>query len=86
MILLLILIILLLAAVPAWPYSREWGFVPRRFIVGRPLVIYWSFDGVGPDGEIQLAPGEGSGMRRVIDSLTAIFRLTRWERSGRMVR
>jgi signal peptidase I len=66
--------------------SREWGFVPRRFIVGRPLVIYWSFDGIGPDGEIQLAPGDDTGARRVIDSLTAIFRLTRWERSGRMVR
>ena len=66
--------------------SREWGFVPRRFIVGRPLVIYWSFDGVGPDGEIRLAPGDDTGVRRVLDSLTAIFRLTRWERSGRMVR
>jgi signal peptidase I len=65
--------------------SREWGFVPRRFIVGRPLVIYWSFDGIGPDGTLQLAPGD-SGVMRVLHSLTAIFRMTRWERSGRMVR
>jgi len=65
--------------------SREWGFVPRRFIVGRPLVIYWSFDGIGPDGTVQLAPGD-SGAKRVLHSLTAIFRMTRWERSGRMVR
>ena len=28
MILLLILIVLLLAAVPAWPYSRSWGYYP----------------------------------------------------------
>lgn len=28
MLLLLILIILLLAAVPAWPYSRGWGYYP----------------------------------------------------------
>ena len=28
MILLLILIILLFAAVPAWPYSRGWGYYP----------------------------------------------------------
>jgi hypothetical protein len=27
-ILLLILILLLLGAVPAWPYSRRWGYAP----------------------------------------------------------
>jgi signal peptidase I len=66
--------------------SREWGFVPRRFIVGRPLVIYWSFDGIGPDGALRLDPGDDSGVTRLVHSLTAIFRMTRWERSGRMVR
>lgn len=24
--------------------SRYWGFIPRQNIVGRPLLIYWSFD------------------------------------------
>jgi len=28
MLLLLILVILLLAVVPAWPYSRGWGYYP----------------------------------------------------------
>ena len=28
LILLIVLIVLLLAAVPAWPYSREWGYYP----------------------------------------------------------
>ena len=28
LILLIILIILLLGAVPAWPYSRSWGYAP----------------------------------------------------------
>jgi len=28
MLLLLVLIILLLAVVPAWPYSRGWGYYP----------------------------------------------------------
>ncbi len=28
MLLLILLIILLLAAVPAWPYSRGWGYYP----------------------------------------------------------
>jgi len=27
-ILLLILILMLLGAVPAWPYSRQWGYAP----------------------------------------------------------
>jgi len=66
--------------------SREWGFVPRRLIVGRPLVIYWSFDGIAPDGALRLAAEDDSGWRRLLHSFTAIFRMTRWERSGRMVR
>jgi hypothetical protein len=28
LILLIILIVLLLGAVPAWPYSRNWGYAP----------------------------------------------------------
>ena len=24
--------------------SRYWGFVPRENIIGKPLVIYWSYD------------------------------------------
>jgi signal peptidase I len=66
--------------------SREWGFVPRPNIVGRALLVYWSFDGVGPDGALALAPGDEHGLRRFAHSMTALFRFTRWERSGLMVR
>jgi signal peptidase I len=66
--------------------SREWGFVPRSNIVGRALLVYWSFDGVGPDGSVALAPGGESGFKRFVHSLTAIVRFTRWERSGLLVR
>jgi hypothetical protein len=38
MLLLLILVILLLAAVPAWPYSRGWGYYPSGGL-GTILVI-----------------------------------------------
>src|SRR5437763_12685344 len=24
--------------------SRNWGFVPRANIIGKPLIIYWSYD------------------------------------------
>lgn len=66
--------------------SREWGFVPRQNIVGRALLVYWSFDGVSPDGTLALARENETGMRRFVDSITAVFRFTRWERSGLIVR
>jgi signal peptidase I len=25
--------------------SRYWGFLPRDYVKGRALVIYWSYDG-----------------------------------------
>jgi hypothetical protein len=36
--LLIILILLLLGAVPAWPYSRGWGYMPSG-VVGFLLLI-----------------------------------------------
>lgn len=38
MLLLILLVILILAAVPAWPYSRGWGYYPSTGI-GTILVI-----------------------------------------------
>ena len=38
MLLLILLIILLLAAVPAWPYSRGWGYYPSG-TVGTILLV-----------------------------------------------
>jgi Protein of unknown function (DUF3309) len=38
MLLLLILVVLILAAVPAWPYSRGWGYYPSGGL-GTILVI-----------------------------------------------
>ena len=29
--------------------SRYWGFVPRENIIGKPLVIYWSYDATTED-------------------------------------
>jgi hypothetical protein len=38
LILLIILIVLLIGAVPAWPYSRGWGYYPSGFF-GVALVV-----------------------------------------------
>jgi len=56
--------------------SRYWGLVDRHNIIGRPLLIYWSFDASGHSarGEGRRAGGDG-----VIDR-------TRWNRLLRLVR
>lgn len=38
LLLLIILIILLLGAVPSWPYSRNWGYIPSGTL-GLLLII-----------------------------------------------
>ena len=37
-ILVVLLILLLLGAIPAWPYSRSWGYVPSG-VVGTLLIV-----------------------------------------------
>jgi hypothetical protein len=39
LIFLVILVVLLLAAVPAWPYSRTWGYGPTGLVALLLLVI-----------------------------------------------
>jgi hypothetical protein len=38
MLLLIIVVLLLIGAIPAWPYSRSWGYAPSG-IVGVVLVV-----------------------------------------------
>jgi signal peptidase I len=67
--------------------SREWGLVPRDHIIGRGLVIYWSFVGADPDGARAAGrrpPGSTTG--RLLKSAGAVFTGTRWERSGMVIR
>jgi signal peptidase I len=46
--------------------SRYWGFLPRSYVKGKALFVYWSFD----DEETQ---GEGTGLLR-------FFNTIRWSR------
>jgi len=67
--------------------SREWGLVPRDHIIGRGLLIYWSFvradrDGVRAAGR-HPSPTKAS---RLLTSAGAFFTGTRWDRSGRLIR
>lgn len=38
MLLLIIVVLLLIGAIPAWPYSRSWGYAPSG-LVGVVLVV-----------------------------------------------
>jgi signal peptidase I len=54
--------------------SRYWGFVPREYVVGKPALIYWSFDASTADlTEWRLD--------HVIDVATHFFSRTRWNRT-----
>lgn len=53
--------------------SRFWGTVPRDYIVGRALVVYWSYD-----ERAAAASGENLALR--------ILRHTRWRRMGTLIR
>ncbi|HKT96917.1 MAG TPA: DUF3309 family protein [Paraburkholderia sp.] len=39
--LLLFLVLLLVASVPAWPYSRTWGFGPSGTVGAGVIVMLW---------------------------------------------
>jgi signal peptidase I len=63
--------------------SRYWGAVPRHFIKGRALMIYWSYGGETPDGSWE---GWGSKVGQIFRTAAGFFTKTRWSRSFHMVR
>ena len=60
--------------------SRYWGFVDRENIIGRPLLIYWSFDGA------RRHTGGRNNPSAAWDNLTRFFSRTRWSRLLHFVR
>jgi signal peptidase I len=57
--------------------SRYWGFLPRHYIKGKALLIYWSYD-AGPQGPTE--SGFGASVKQVFSVVTHFFTRTRWER------
>jgi signal peptidase I len=51
--------------------SRYWGFVPRDFVIGRAMFVYWSYD--------ESASQDGN-------PLYLFLKNTRWVRTGTMVK
>jgi signal peptidase I len=63
--------------------SRYWGFVPRENIIGKPLIIYWSYKASTND----LAGATvGSMISHMIDLGEHFFTRTRWSRTLRIIR
>jgi len=53
--------------------SRYWGFVPRNYVIGKPLVVYWSYDA-------ETADLQEWTVHHAVDVATHFFTKTRWNR------
>ena len=60
--------------------SRYWGFVPRENIIGKPLIIYWSYD--APTERLQ---DSGISLAHLKDLVLNFFSKTRWSRSFNLI-
>jgi signal peptidase I len=63
--------------------SRFWGAVPRHYLKGRALMIYWSYGGETPDGTWS---GWGQKLGQVGRTLLGFPTKTRWSRSFHVIR
>jgi signal peptidase I len=63
--------------------SRYWGFVPRENLIGKPLVIYWSYRASTED---LTASSPGSILTHFVDVGEHFFTRTRWDRTFRLIR
>jgi signal peptidase I len=60
--------------------SRFWGFVPRQNIIGKPLIIYWSFD--APSDDLN---SSSISWRHMLDLGRNFFAKTRWKRTFQLI-
>ena len=63
--------------------SRDWGFVHRENLIGRPLFVYWSF--VTPDDQ-QYKTSIGEQIAFALHTALNFFNDTRWRRTLKPVR
>jgi signal peptidase I len=60
--------------------SRYWGFVPRDNIIGKPLIIYWSYD-----APTEALSNPTIGVDHLVDLMEHFFTKTRWRRTFMLV-
>jgi signal peptidase I len=61
--------------------SRYWGFVPRENIIGKPLIIYWSYD-----APTERLANPTIGLDHLLDLVQNFFTKTRWSRTFMLIR
>jgi signal peptidase I len=61
--------------------SRYWGFVPRENIIGKPVLVYWSYE----TGTDRLA-APGVSWDHLVDVARNFFGKTRWRRTAMLIR
>jgi signal peptidase I len=61
--------------------SRYWGFVPRGNIIGKPLIIYWSYD--APTDALS---DPSISVNHLVDMILHFPTKTRWSRTFRLIR
>jgi signal peptidase I len=59
--------------------SRFWGLVPQENIIGKPLMVYWSYEASTEDLTSYSA-------HHMVDVATHFFTRTRWDRTFKLVR
>jgi len=60
--------------------SRYWGFVPRENIIGKPLIIYWSYD-----APTEALSNPTIGIDHLVDLAEHFFTKTRWRRTLKLI-
>jgi len=63
--------------------SRYWGFLPREYIKGKALVIYWSYEAGREDYQEGNA---GDTLRGLGSTFAHFFTRTRWDRMFHQIR
>ncbi len=60
--------------------SRYWGFVPRENIIGKPLIIYWSYD-----ASTEELSNPAVSISHLFDIATHFVTKTRWSRTFKLI-
>lgn len=63
--------------------SRYWGYVPRDYLLGKALVIYWSFE---TPREEYLQTSLSDRMKQFADVFINFLTKTRWSRTFKIIR
>ena len=63
--------------------SRYWGFLPRGFVKGKALIIYWSYEAEREDYQEE---GAGAMVRGLASVFVHFFTRTRWDRMLHQIR